>query len=115
MPDGNVHDDQCGGLSPGGEVSCMLKALPRDLQITAAQTAVTINPMNSPFAGVQAAPGSREVMGPLHIALLTQKKWGSKPRKLSVGFMESTPTDLRRRIVSHLNAWAKTSCVEFAE
>jgi hypothetical protein len=48
------------------------------------------------------------------ISVLTSKYWGSATRTLSVSFMESTPQDLRSRIISHLNAWSQTGGIEFA-
>ncbi len=39
--------------------------------------------------------------------MLTSKYWGPTPRRLTVSFMEATPADLRKRIVSHMNAWTK--------
>jgi hypothetical protein len=52
---------------------------------------------------------------PLSMAVVTGKYWGPSPRTLTVSFMESTPSDLRARIVSHLNAWTRTGCVTFAQ
>lgn len=54
-------------------------------------------------------------MTELFIAAVTAKYWGPEPLTLTVSFMESAATDLRRRIVSHLNAWTKTGCVQFRE
>lgn len=54
------------------------------------------------------------VMEPLRMAVLTAKYWGPTPRRLTVSFMEPTPADLRRRILSHMNAWTRTGCIQFA-
>jgi hypothetical protein len=54
-------------------------------------------------------------MEPQRIAVLTSKYWGAKPRKLTVSFMETTPADLRARIISHMNAWTKTGSISFVE
>jgi len=54
-------------------------------------------------------------MDPLRIAVLTAKYWGPQPRQLTVSFMESTPADLRARIVSHLNAWNRSGSISFVE
>ncbi|KAI9747320.1 MAG: hypothetical protein M1835_002148 [Candelina submexicana] len=51
----------------------------------------------------------------MRIAVVTSKYWGPTPRQLTVSFMESTPADLRARIVSHMNAWTRTACISFAE
>jgi hypothetical protein len=85
--------------------------------VAAAKTAVDINPVNAPMMGPLAAAGlaSDQVMDPMRIAVLVSKYWGPIPRKLTVSFMESTQADLRTRIIAHLNAWNRTSCVQFVE
>ena len=40
---------------------------------------------------------------------------GPAPRQLTVSFMESTPADLRSRILGHMNAWTQTACISFVE
>jgi hypothetical protein len=52
---------------------------------------------------------------PLALAVVTSKYWGPAQRRLTVSFMESTPTDLKARIISHMNAWSKTSSISFVE
>jgi hypothetical protein len=94
---------------------CMPKSLPKRLQVAAAKTAVDINPVNAPFFGPLAAAGQDLVSDPLRIAVLTSKYWGPTARTLSVSFMESTPSDLRARIISHMNAWTRTEGIRFAE
>jgi hypothetical protein len=85
------------------------------LLLKAAQTAIEINPVNAPVMGPLAAVGADLVSDPLRAAVVTSKYWGATPRRLSVSFMEPTPSDLRRKIVSHLNAWTRTGCIEFVE
>ena len=46
---------------------------------------------------------------------MVTKYWGPRPRRLTVSFMDATPADLRRRIVSHMNAWTRTGSVTFVE
>jgi hypothetical protein len=100
-----------GDSYPGGEAEvegvCTPKALPIQLQERAAQTAKQVNPMNAPAFGVMLDDDAlRELVSdPLRIAVLTSKYWGPSRRRLSVSFMESTPGELRDRIISHLNAW----------
>jgi hypothetical protein len=93
---------------------CTPKSLPTDLQVKAADTACRINPTNAPSLAFAAAEDVVNLVSdPLHIAVLTTKYWGPAMRRLTVSFMESTPADLRARIVNHLNAW---SCgVRFVE
>jgi len=86
---------------------CTPKALPKQLQVRAAQTAREINPMNAPAFGFvpDADAALAEISDPLQIAVLTSKYWGPARRRLTVSFTEATPTDLRNRILSHMNAW----------
>jgi hypothetical protein len=113
------HDDS--GDPVGGETSgdlelvCTPKALPQRLLVKAAATAVRINPVNAPAYGPLAAMVLGSEPEPLRIAVVTSKYWGPSPRRLSVSFMESTPADLRTRIIGHMNAWTKTGCVLFVE
>ena len=52
---------------------------------------------------------------PLRIAVVTSKYWGPTPRQLTVSFMETTPADLRARIIQHMNAWNASSGLSFVE
>jgi len=94
------------------KLGCTLKSVPKRLIVKAAETAMTINPVNAPVFGPVAAMAEDLVMDPQRIAVLTGKYWGATPRRLTVSFMESTPADLRTRIISHLNAWTRTGCIE---
>jgi hypothetical protein len=55
------------------------------------------------------------VLPPEHLALLTQKYWGPAGVRLTVGFLDNPPADLRARILSHMNAWNGWANVEFVE
>jgi Astacin (Peptidase family M12A) len=96
------------------QYGCFVKSLPKTLLVKAARTAKTINPMNAPVFGPMAAVGGKfGVDDPLRIAVLTSKYWGPKPRTLTVSFMESTPADLQKRILSHMNAWTNCGGISF--
>jgi hypothetical protein len=101
---------------PGADLGCELRQLPERLQVKASQTATRINPANGVNVAAMAslAPSS-DVMNPMRIAVLTAKYWGPQQRQLTVSFMESTPDDLRARIVSHLNAWNRTAGISFVQ
>lgn len=88
---------------------CRIMALPARLQEQAAGLASRVNPANAPFLEL---PG---VDAPQRATLYTSKYWGPTPKQFTVSFMESTPADLRARIVSHLNAWAESCGITFAE
>jgi hypothetical protein len=49
------------------------------------------------------------------IAVMTTKYWGVKGVKLTVGFLDDAPADLRARILQHMNAWAQRANVQFTE
>ena len=118
-PDGNdsenSEDDELDVGSPREKITCTPKTVPKSQLLKAAKNAVEINAFNQPEFGPLhlAAPGLE--VTPLFIAVQTTKYWGSSPRTLSVSFMESTSTELRSRIVSHLNAWTRTGCIQFRE
>jgi len=84
---------------------CSIKLLPQDKWIEAAQKATEINPANAVANHMllQAAPPG--VIQPEHLAILSQKYWGSGGVRLTVGFLDNPPADLRARILSHMNAW----------
>jgi hypothetical protein len=93
---------------------CIIKQLPKAMLVKAAATARAINPANAPMFGpTNTVRGFSKVHEPLRIAVMTSKYWGPKPRKFSVSFMESTPSDLKQRILSHMNAWTKTGSISF--
>jgi hypothetical protein len=98
-----------------GVIVCTPKSLPKRLLVSAADTAVKINPVNAPVLGPHAAMGANFVLEPQRIAVLTSKYWGPAARRLTVNFVESTPANLRARIVGHMNAWTRTTGVSFAE
>ncbi len=113
--DGEHDDDGGGGDSATAEIGCTPKFLPNRLLVQAAKRAVEINPFNQPEFGPLAQVAPDLELSVAFTAVLTAKYWGRSPRTLTVSFMESTPADLRRRIVAHLNAWTRTGCIQFAE
>src|SRR3954462_4872646 len=96
-------------------IVCSPKSLPPGQLIAAADTAIKVNAHNHPnlerLASVM--PGFRAT--PVRIAVMTKKYWGIGGVKLTVGFLDSPPSDLRKRILSHMNAWAETANVKFTE
>ncbi|RKH65881.1 M12 family metallopeptidase [Corallococcus llansteffanensis] len=116
-PSGGEHYAEEEGVEaqPASVSGCTLKVLPKRLVVKAAEVARKINPVNAPVPGPLAAMGVQLPLDPLRIALLTSKYWGPATRRLTVSFLESTPANLRARIVQHLNAWATTSSVSFVE
>ena len=81
----------------------------------AADIANRVNPVNSPVFGPSAELAEGGAPTALAAAVMTGKYWGPTPRRLTVSFMDTPAADLRRKILSHLNAWTRTGCIEFVE
>lgn len=96
-------------------IVCLPKRLPQNLWVSAAQTASQINPLNHPPINRLMLVEKGFAPTKQSIAVLTTKYWGNKGVKLTVGFLDNPPSDLRKRIVEHMNAWNKTANVEFVQ
>jgi hypothetical protein len=92
---------------------CTPKTLPSRLLVRAAETARSVSPQNAP-ARIPPRQQFVSVLDPQQIAVLTTKYWGPAPRTLSVSFLERTASDLQRRILSHMNAWASRCGISFS-
>jgi hypothetical protein len=94
-------------------ILCRPRSLHPDLWIEAARRATEINPANRPDLArlSRAMPGFAPT--PQYIAVVTKKYWGKKGVNLTVGFLDGASTELRKRILLHMNAWAKTANVKF--
>jgi hypothetical protein len=93
------------------QLVCLPKRLTQTQLIEAARHAVAINPMNRPPVERMAALGIAPK--PLHIAVLTTAYWGTTGVKLTVGFLDSPESALKKRILSHMSAWNKNANVTF--
>jgi Astacin (Peptidase family M12A) len=94
---------------------CSPKRLPLEAVVAAAKTAIKINPLNHTPLQRLTRVLPEFVATPERIAVLTTKYWGLQGVSLTVGFLDNAPTDLRKRILLHMNAWAKTANVKFVE
>lgn len=92
-------------------IPCTTMYLPSEMQVAAAEEAVRQNPANRP-ANAPAAAGNL-ILPPEQLAVLTSRYWGSKGVKLTVSFLEPAPDDLKKRILSHANAWGTYGNVNF--
>ncbi|RZI53885.1 MAG: peptidase M12 [Pseudonocardia sp.] len=111
--EGDDTSNSNGDSGPSG-IGCSIKRLPDRLQKQAASVSAQLNPANAPLLEMLTV-GTPPPDSPLALTLTTAKYWGPAQRVLSVSFMDTTPADLRARIVGHLNAWASTTCISFAE
>ncbi len=96
-------------------IGCDIKLLPEDQWVDAALTAAEENPANAPATSILALGLPQAVIAPEHLALVTQKFWRSHGVHLTVGWLDNPPADLRRRILSHMNAWGAFADVRFSE
>ena len=92
---------------------CSIRLLPESQWVEAAATAVKQNPMNRPAIHQFMRALPNEVMPLGRLAVLHTKYWGVKGVKLTVGFMETASATLKKRILSHMNAWSKYANVKF--
>jgi hypothetical protein len=112
--DDHEHEPGTANYGMKRRLVCSPKSLPSRLLIKAAKTARNINPANAVvMPSGQASLGM--TLTPLQIAVVTAKYWGPQPRQFTVSFMDSTPSDLRTRILSHMNAWNTWSGMSFVE
>jgi hypothetical protein len=94
-------------------VVCVPKRLPKKLWVEAARNAAAINPLNYPPVNRLMMVNKSFKPTPQSIAVLTTKFWGNKGVKLTVGFLDNPSSAMKSRILSHMNAWAKTANVKF--
>jgi hypothetical protein len=92
---------------------CSIKLLPPEEWEAAAKTAAAHNPMNRPATHqlFQAAP--KGVISKVRLSVVHTKFWGAGGVKLTVGFLDTASTALRRKILSHMNAWGDYCNVKF--
>lgn len=96
-------------------IVCTPKRLPAAKLVEAARIARTINPINHPPIERLVRVMRGFTPSPMRLAVLTTKYWGNKGIRLTVGFLDNPPSNLRARIVLHMNAWAKTANVRFVQ
>ena len=96
-------------------IVCRPKSLQLDMLANAERRALAINPANEAERHtIERTPVGRRG-GPRRIAVVTGRKWPVKGVQLSVSFMDSPKSDLRKRILLHMNAWGQKANVKFAE
>lgn len=96
-------------------IICRPRSLPASRMAAAARNAVKINPANAVEHRVVLRTPTGRRGGPRRLALLKGRRWPVTGVKLSVQFLDTPPKDLRARILSHMNAWGKTTNVLFTE
>jgi hypothetical protein len=94
---------------------CRTKQLPADRWLAAADLAVSINPANRPAIEHLPMVTANLAADPALISVLTTKYWHTKGVHLTVAFLDNPPAALRKKIVSHMNAWNRTANVTFVQ
>jgi hypothetical protein len=99
-------------------IPCILKSLPEEQLVAAAEHAIQVNPVNRPKfpTGLSGTIGDAVrslVDHPLAIAVLTSKYFGPAGVHLTVTFAERTAPELAKKIVAYANRWGRTANVEF--
>jgi hypothetical protein len=96
-------------------ILCIPRSLPAAKVEAAARRAIEINAANAVDSRrVERTPAGRRG-GPRRLAVVVGRRWPVSGVRLTVQFLDSPPTDLRERILRHMNAWAKTANVTFTE
>jgi hypothetical protein len=103
------------GMDDDRYIGCDIRLLPQDQWVDAAVAAAAENPVNAPATAILALALPEAVIDREHLALVTQKFWRSRGVHLTVGWLDDPPADLRRRILSHMNAWGTFADVRFSE
>jgi hypothetical protein len=96
-------------------IVCLPRVLPREQWVRAAQIATDINPVNHPPIERMGMVMRGFKPDKERLAVLTTKFWHGAGVRLTVGFLDNPPADLRARILVHMNAWNKTANVQFVE
>jgi hypothetical protein len=86
----------------------------RDDLLAVARIAANINPLNAPSIASLNAIGEGSPSLEM-LAAMTKKYWRGERIRLTVGFLDNPSTELRRRILENMNAWSKTTSIQFVE
>ncbi len=96
-------------------IVCRPRTLPVEKLVDAERRAIDINPENAlEHRLVTRTPIGRRG-GPRRIAVVIARKWPASGVRLSVSFMDNPSTELRARILRHMNAWGEHANVLFSE
>jgi hypothetical protein len=96
-------------------IVCTPKSLPATALSSAARHSREINPANALERRTVARTPIGRVGGRKRLVVVIGRRWPASGVRLTVKFLDNPPGDLRRRILAHMNAWAKTANVVFTE
>lgn len=80
---------------------CTPKSLPEHRVVEAAARAIRVNPANQPPTTVVSRAMATRGAPQERIAIVVGKRWPASGVRLTVGFMDAPPADLRAKILSH--------------
>ena len=96
-------------------ILCRPRTLPVEKLVDAERRAIEINPENVLEHRMVARTPIGRRGGPRRIAVVIARKWPASGVRLSVSFMDNPSTELRARILRHMNAWGEQANVLFSE
>lgn len=96
-------------------IVCRPKSLPLDKLAAAERRAVEVNPENASERRMVARTPVGRRGGPRRIVVVIARRWPATGVRLSVSFLDNPSVALRKRIVSHMNAWGEHANVLFTE
>src|SRR5581483_12516016 len=96
-------------------IVCTPRSLPVPQLAVAARRAVQVNPANAVQHRIVERTPVGQRGGPRRLAVVIGRRWPATGVRLTVQFLDNPPADFRKRIVKHMNAWAKSSNVQFTE
>jgi hypothetical protein len=100
-------------------MSRLIMCTPKSLRVSslpfAARRSHELNPANALERRTVARTPIGRVGGRKRLVLVTGRRWPASGVRLTVKFLDNPPADLRKRILLHMNAWAKSANVVFTE
>ena len=96
-------------------IVCRPRSLPVAKLARTAKRSLAVNPANSLELRTVARTPIGRIGGPRRLAVLRGRKWKSSGVRLTVEFLDAPEVALRKRILLHMNAWAKTTNTAFVE
>lgn len=94
-------------------ITCSPRQLTRKQLDFAIARAIELNPGNAAGSRIVGRTPVGRAGGRLRLALNTHYRWPVTGVKLTVRFLDSPASDLKKRVLMHMNAWGKTANVEF--
>ena len=101
--------------SPMSKIVCRPRVLSPDQAAKVLRRSIEINPANADEQRVLARTPVGRRGGQRRLAVLIGHKWPETGVRLTVQFLDNPSRDLRARILLHMNAWSKTTNVQFVE